>query len=123
MFYYARPARPVKELLDLERLRPQEPFRDRLRRPNGYRYMPEHIDWEQATNEHEELLTAWYPANLLLSSPGPGQVEPKLAGRRVPGRPFRREAEGYACIDPNYAKLVYPQTRTMLRSPAAGSTT
>ena len=51
---------PVKEILALERLRPQEPFMDRAvypRRPNNYRNMPEYKEWEAATKKHEHELT------------------------------------------------------------------
>ena len=104
---------PIKELLDLESRRPQEPFLDRPRRPNNYRYMPEYKDWQAAIQEHERELTRWYQANLLISSPGPGQVEVKLAGRRLPGCSFSITAAGYARIEPDFAKVLYPKAKSL----------
>lgn len=104
---------PIKELHALESRRPQEPFLDRPRRPNGYRYTPEYQDWEKATQAHERELLLWWQANLLISSPGPGRVEIRLANRRLPGCQFEMTPEGYARIAPEYAQIMYPQVKSV----------
>ena len=96
-------------LLQLEKRRPPEPFRDLPRRPNNYRSRPEYHAWEKALALHNDELAAWYREHLTLDCSAPDGLRLLLAGLPVAGAQFRLLPDGSVQLDRAYARVLYPQ--------------
>ena len=99
----------IDALLQLEKRRPPEPFRDLPRRPNNSRSRPEYHAWEKALVQHNHELAAWYREHLTLDAAAPEGLRLLFAGLPVAGSQLRQLPDGSVQLDRAYARVLYPQ--------------
>ena len=99
----------IAQLRELAHTFPPEPFRDRPRRPNGYRKTPEYRQWQQDTAAHENRIHQWHRRHIQIVQTEPHRLEIQVAGQSLPAYSARRNSDGTIYITPRMPPGMYPE--------------
>ena len=107
----------IAQLRELVNAFPREPFRDRPRRPNGYRNTPEYRQWQQDTCAHENRIHQWHKQHIQIVAPDPQRLEIHVAGQALPPYSAVRQTNGAIYITPQMPPAFDPAREKVMDLP------